>query len=220
MKDYQKKFIEFLAESNIISFGNFTLKSGRLAPYFINAGSINRGDQLAKLSEFYAQHIINNQLLPVNAVFGPAYKGIPLAVATVLALNTKGISTSYCFDRKEAKTHGDKGMLVGHNLKDGDEIVLVDDVISAGTTMNLQIPQIREIGNIHIRGIVVLVDRCEKGKEGCSAVQEIEDKFKVKIYPIVTIHQIVEHLSNIDSIFRLTEDKVDAIDTYLQEYGA
>lgn len=219
MKEYQKKFIEFLAEVGVISFGSFTLKSGRIAPYFVNAGKINAGDQLSKLAQFYAEHIIENNLLPINAVFGPAYKGIPLAVATVLALNAKGITTNYCFDRKEEKSHGDKGRFVGHPLKSGDSIVLVDDVISAGTTMNAQIPMMEELG-VQLKGIIVLVDRCEKGTGDVSAVQEIQSKFNVKIYPIVTVHQIVEHLSNTNSAFGLSKEKVSSINEYLQQYGA
>ncbi len=218
---YQKRFIDFLVHAHVLTFGEFTLKSGRKAPYFINTGNFNDGEKITHLGQLYAAHIVHHALTKANTIFGPAYKGIPLCVATATGLfNDHGINVGFTFDRKEAKDHGDGGILVGRKLQKGDRIIIVEDVVTAGTTLNKIVPWVREFAPVEILGVVVAVDRCERGTGTLSAVHEIEQNLKVPIFPLVTIHTIVEYLSHDnESGFVLNAEMKDKIAAYLKEYG-
>ena len=193
---YKESFIKFMVECGVLTFGDFTLKSGRKAPYFINTGNYNTGKQLAKLGEFYAECIKENNI-DVETLFGPAYKGIPLAVACAAALYNKyDTEVNYCFDRKEAKDHGEGGVIVGKKLSDGEKVVIIEDVITAGTAIRQVLPVLKAAADVNITGMVISVDRMEKGQGEYSAVQEVYNEFGIKIYPIVTVNDIIDSIRN------------------------
>lgn len=193
---YKESFIKFMVECGVLTFGDFTLKSGRKAPYFINTGNYNTGKQLAKLGEFYAECIKENNI-DVETLFGPAYKGIPLAVACASALYNKyDTEVNYCFDRKEAKDHGEGGVIVGKKLTDGEKVVIIEDVITAGTAIRQVLPVLKAAADVNITGMVISVDRMEKGQGKYSAVQEVYNEFGIKIYPIVTVNDIIDAIRN------------------------
>lgn len=193
---YKESFIKFMVECGVLTFGDFTLKSGRKAPYFINTGNYNTGKQLAKLGEFYAECIKENNIA-VETLFGPAYKGIPLAVACASALYNKyDTEVNYCFDRKEAKDHGEGGVIVGKKLTDGEKVVIIEDVITAGTAIRQVLPVLKNAADVNITGMVISVDRMEKGQGEFSAVQEVYNEFGIKIYPIVTVMDIIDAIKN------------------------
>ncbi len=189
-------FINFMYKAGVLTFGDFTLKSGRRAPYFVNTGNYRTGEQIAKLGEFYAQCIIEAGLKP-DVLYGPAYKGIPLCVATAIGLAKNGINVDYCFNRKEAKDHGEGGVIVGHQLKDGDKVLIIEDVITAGTAIRETLPVIKSAADVDILGVVISIDRMEKGKVGDkSAVQEVNDEFGIKVYNISSVVDIIEAIEN------------------------
>jgi len=189
---YKKEFIKFMCNSNVLTFGEFTLKSGRVAPYFINTGNYKTGEQIGKLGEFYARCIEENKI-EADVLFGPAYKGIPLCVAAASSLYSKfGKNVNYCFNRKEAKDHGEGGVIVGHKLKCGDKVIITEDVITAGTAIRETLPVLKAAAEISVSGVIISVDRMEKGKGDKSAVQEIYDEFGIKVYPIITVDDIIE----------------------------
>jgi orotate phosphoribosyltransferase len=180
--------IDFLVSSGALKFGDFTLKSGRKAPYFINTGSFDDGLKISELAKFYAQELIRLQLQDADIVFGPAYKGIPLCVATSYALAVDyGVNIGFCFNRKEAKTRGEGGEFVGRPLKAGMRVVLVEDVVTAGTTLQEVVPVLRERVGVEVAGVIILVDRDERGSGELSAVREAERDLNIKIHPIVDI---------------------------------
>lgn len=214
--------VDFLIQSKVLKFGDFTLKSGRKAPYFINAGGFDDGEKITKLSGFYAQKIVDLGLDSVDAIFGPAYKGIPLCVSTAMSLqqNFKK-NIGFCFNRKEAKTHGDGGEYVGKALTRGMKIVLVEDVVTAGSTLNEVVPVLREKVGVEIAGVVILVDRAEKGSGSCSAVEEAQTKHGIAIHPLVSIHDIISYLSVVNSSGFLIDGELKSrIDQYRAEFGA
>ena len=215
-------FIDFLLESGALLFGDFVTKSGRKTPYFINTGKFTSGRAIARLGEFYAEHATANKLDGCNVIFGPAYKGIPLAVTTAISLDRDfGKSVEYCFDRKEVKQHGDGGQLVGHKLGDGDRVLIVEDVITAGTTLNQIVPTVRAYGQIEIIGVIVAVDRCERGAGQLSAVAEASQSLGIKISAVVTIYDILEYLSSGKSAVKMLNAAEQAsIKSYLSQYGA
>ncbi len=181
-----------MAESGVLTFGDFVTKSGRNTPYFINTGNYKTGEQLAKLGGFYAQCIEENGI-PADTLFGPAYKGIPLSVACAIALSERyGRNVNYCFDRKEAKDHGEGGVIVGKKLVDGEKVCIIEDVITAGTAIRQVLPVIKAAADVQITGMVISVDRMEKGQHGISAVQEVKKDFGIDVYPIVTILDIID----------------------------
>lgn len=189
---YKENFIKFMVGCGVLSFGDFTLKSGRKAPYFVNTGNYKTGMQLAKLGEFYAECIKENNI-PVETLFGPAYKGIPLAVACSIALfNNHQTEVNYCFDRKEAKDHGEGGVIVGKKLTDGEKVIIIEDVITAGTAIREVLPVLKAAAAVNITGMVISVDRMEKGKGEFSAVQEVYKEFGIQVFPIVTVIDIIE----------------------------
>lgn len=194
--NYKEEFIKFMVECGVLTFGDFTLKSGRKAPYFINCGNYKTGAQLAKLGEYYADCIRANNI-PVETLFGPAYKGIPLAVSTVVALSNKyDVNVSYCFDRKEAKDHGEGGMFVGKTLADGEKVIIIDDVMTSGKALRESMPKLKSAADVNVTGMVITVDRMEKGTSELSAVQEVKRDFNVTVYPIVTMENIIEAIQN------------------------
>lgn len=193
---YKESFIKFMVDCGVLTFGKFTLKSGRKAPYFINCGNYKTGAQLAKLGEYYAECIKDNNI-PVETLFGPAYKGIPLAVSAVVALSNKfGIDVSYCFDRKEVKDHGEGGMFVGKTLTDGEKVVIIDDVMTSGKALRETLPKLRAAADVDISGMVITVDRMEKGTGELSAVQEAKRDFGVTVYSIVNMEDIINAIEN------------------------
>ena len=193
---YKENFIKFMVDCGVLTFGDFTLKSGRKAPYFINTGNYKTGMQLSKLGEFYAECIKQNNI-EAETLFGPAYKGIPLAVACSIALyNQHGIEVSYCFDRKEAKDHGEGGVIVGKKLSDNEKVVIIEDVITAGTAIRQVLPVLKAAADVDIVGMVISVDRMEKGQGELSAVQEVYREFGIKVFPIVTVLDIIEAIKN------------------------
>ena len=219
---HQEQFIDFLVKSGALTFGDFTTKSGRKTPYFVNTGRFDTGEKISQLGIYYAAHIMQTGLRELSTVFGPAYKGIPLAVSTASSLFTKhNKNVGFSFDRKEVKDHGDGGLIVGQPIVNGSKIVLVEDVITAGTTLRAVIPLLNQLAKVEILGTVISVDRCEKGTGHLSAVQEVESTLGVKVYPIVTIHQIKQYLAaKNNSGLVLTPDLTTRIESYLEQYGA
>ena len=216
--NYKQKFIQFLAECGVLKFGTFTLKSGRVAPYFLNAGEYKTGAQIRRLGEFYAACIHENKI-PVQTLFGPAYKGVPLALSAAVALYEKyGVDVNFCFDRKEVKDHGEGGMFVGKQLQDGEQVVIVEDVMTSGKALKEVLPKLRGAAKVDITGMVITVDRMEKalGSEQ-SAVQQAFAEEGVKVYSIVTIADIIEALE--EGVIA-GKEHVPAIRAYLEQYGA
>ena len=223
---YQQDFISFLIASGALTFGEFTLKSGRKAPYFINTGNFNDGEKISRLGAFYASHLAQNRLTEARTIFGPAYKGIPLAVATSAALfREHKLNIGFTFNRKEAKDHGDKGTMVGMQIQPGDPVVIVEDVITAGTTLSEVVPMLRDLTKALILGVVIACDRCERGSNTTSgkmsAVQEVKDSLKVPVFPLITVHDIITYLSAPNaSGMKLSPDIRQKILSYLEQYGA
>ena len=213
---YKESFIKFMVDCGVLTFGEFTLKSGRIAPYFINCGNYKTGTQLAKLGEYYAECIHANQI-PVETLFGPAYKGIPLAVSAVVALSNKfDIDVSYCFDRKEAKDHGEGGMFVGKKLTDNEKVVIIDDVMTSGKALRESMPKLKSAANVNVTGMVITVDRMEKGTGELSAVQEVKQEFGVTVYPIVTMLDIIDA---IQKEIISGKEYLDSMLAYREKYG-
>jgi orotate phosphoribosyltransferase len=214
--------INFLVQSGALKFGDFTLKSGRKAPYFINTGSFDDGAKISTLGKFYASKLSSLGLTDVDVVFGPAYKGVPLCVATSIALSSSfGINMGFSFNRKEAKTRGEGGDFVGKPLTAGMRVVIVEDVVTAGTTLQEVTPLLRDKVGVKIEGVVILVDRSERGTKECSAVQEAESDLGIKVHPIVTISDIVAHLGKPNaSGFQIPSELHDRINAYREEFGA
>lgn len=214
---YKESFIKFMVDSGVLTFGEFTLKSGRKAPYFINAGNYKTGAQLAKLGEYYAECIKDNNIA-VETLFGPAYKGIPLAVsATVALFNKFGTSVNYCFDRKEAKDHGEGGTFVGRALTDGEKVVVIDDVMTSGKALREVLPKLKSAADVNVTGMVITVDRMEKALDSDkSAVQSAYDEFGVRVYSIVTIKDII---GAIESGVIEGKEYLDSMKSYLEQYG-
>lgn len=197
MEAYKAKFIEFMVRSNVLKFGDFTTKSGRKTPFFINTGNYDSGEQLQKLGQFYAEALMNNMADEFNVLFGPAYKGIPLAAATSMVLASRyNKDIRFCFNRKEAKDHGEGGTMIGHKCAAGDRIVIIEDVTTAGTSVRESVPLFSTFDGVSVRGLVVSVDRQEKGQGNRSALQELRDEFGIKTFSIVTLDEIVEYLRN------------------------
>ena len=223
MENYKQEFIEFMVESEVLKFGEFTLKSGRKSPFFMNAGAYVTGTQLRRLGEYYAKAIHDNYGLDFDVLFGPAYKGIPLAVATTMAISELyGKDIRYCSNRKEVKDHGDKGILLGSPIEDGDKVVIIEDVTTAGTSIQETLPIIKAQGDVSPIGLVVSVDRMERGKGTKSALKEISEKYGFKTTAIVTMADVVEHLYNKPYKGKVIIDDTlkAAIDAYYEQYGA
>lgn len=222
MESYKQEFIDFMVESQVLKFGEFTLKSGRKSPFFMNAGGYVTGSQLKKLGEYYARAIHSVYGDDFDVLFGPAYKGIPLTVAASMALSEHfDADIKYCSNRKEVKDHGDKGILLGSPIADGDKVVIIEDVTTAGTSIEETLPIIKAQGNVDVLGLVVSVDRCERGKGEKSALTEIQEKYGFKTTAIVTMKEVVEHLYNREYKGKVVIDDTlkAAIDAYYEQYG-
>lgn len=223
MESYKQEFIEFMIECQVLKFGDFVTKSGRRTPFFVNTGFYRTGTQLRRLGQYYARAIYDRFGLDFDVLFGPAYKGIPLAVAAAMAVSElyeKDIR--YCANRKEAKDHGDKGILLGSPLVDGDRVVLIEDVTTAGTSIRETLPILKAQGQVQPVGLVVSVDRMERGQGKRSALKEIEEAYGLKTTAIVTMAEVVEHLYNRPCQGRIIIDDAlkEAIGAYYLQYGA
>ncbi len=224
MEQYKQEFIEFMVESDVLKFGEFTLKSGRKSPFFMNAGAYVTGSQLMRLGEYYAKAIHEKYGDDFDVLFGPAYKGIPISVVTAVAFSKLyGKEIRYCSDRKEEKDHGaDKGSFLGSSLKDGDKVVMIEDVTTSGKSMEETVPKVRGAANVEIVGLMVSLNRMEKGLGGeKSALEEIRDKYGFETNAIVTMEEVVEHLYNRECQGRvvINDDIKKAIDAYYEQYG-
>lgn len=223
MEQYKQEFIEFMVDCNVLKFGDFVTKSGRQTPFFINTGFYRTGSQLKKLGEYYARAINDTYGTDFDILFGPAYKGIPLSVTTTVALDEMyGAEIGYCSNRKEVKDHGDTGILLGSPIKDGDKVVIIEDVTTAGTSIGETLPIIKAQGDVDVQGLVVSVDRMERGQGTKSALCEIEETYGIKTTAIVTMAEVIEHLYNRPYKGRVIIDDTikAAIDAYYEKYGA
>ncbi len=222
MESYKQEFIDFMIESDVLKFGDFTLKSGRKSPFFMNSGAYVTGTQLRKLGEYYAKAIYDNYGLDFDVLFGPAYKGIPLTVATTMAISELyGKDIRYCSNRKEVKDHGDTGILLGSKLKDGDRVVIIEDVTTSGKSIEETFPIIKAQADVEIKGLIVSLNRCERGKGDKSALQEIQELYGFPTNAIVSMEEVVEYLYNQPRNGKiLIDDTMKAsIDAYYEQYG-
>jgi orotate phosphoribosyltransferase len=223
MQRYQEEFITFMVRSGVLTFGDFTTKSGRRTPFFINTGNYDTGEQMARLGVFYARALHERLHADFDVLFGPAYKGIPLVVTTAVELCTQmAHNVRFCFNRKEAKDHGEGGSLIGHRLADGERVVIVEDVTTAGTSVRETVPLLRAAAAVELAALVVAVDRQERGRGEGSALAELAAEFGLVPIPIVTLDQIVAYLHNrpIDGVVHLDDAIRERIDAYRAEYGA
>ncbi|MDO4296063.1 MAG: orotate phosphoribosyltransferase [bacterium] len=224
MEQYKQEFIEFMVESQVLKFGDFTLKSGRKSPFFMNAGAYVTGTQLRKLGEYYAKAIHDNFGLDFDVLFGPAYKGIPLSVATAMAISELyGKDVRYCSNRKEAKDHGDTGILLGSSLKDGDRVMMIEDVTTSGKSIEETFPILKAQADVQVQGLIVSLNRMERGKDSdISALEEVSQKYGIQTAAIVDMADVTEHLYNKECQGKVVIDDTikAAIDAYYEQYGA
>jgi len=223
MEKYKCELVEMLVKAGVLTFGDFTTKSGRKTPYFINTGNFKSGAYLEKLGEFYAKTIYKSLGCEFDALFGPAYKGIPLVSAAAMSLyRLYGIDKPYCFNRKETKDHGEGGMTVGYKPKEKDRIVIVEDVVTAGTAVRETVELFRNIADVSFVGLIVLADRCERGTGSMSALDELENCLGIRVFPIINIYDILDYLYNreIDGKIYIKDEEKAKIEQYLQAYGA
>jgi orotate phosphoribosyltransferase len=223
MESYKKEFIDFMVECNVLKFGSFTLKSGRQSPFFMNAGAYVTGTQLKKLGEYYAKSIHDHFGLDFDILFGPAYKGIPLAVTTAVAISDLyGKDVRYCSNRKEVKDHGDTGILLGSKLCDGDRVVMIEDVTTSGKSIEETYPIIKAQADVEIKGLIVSLNRMEKGKTEKSALKEIEETYGFPTEAIVTMDDVKEYLygREINGKVVIDDEIKNRIDEYYKMYGA
>ena len=218
---YKEEFVKFMVRSGVLLFGDFTTKSGRKTPYFVNTGNYKTGAQAARLGEYYARNIQEHVEGRIDALFGPAYKGIPLAVAAGISMyNLFDRDINYCFNRKEVKDHGEGGAMVGYKLKDGDRVLIVEDVITAGTAIRETLPVLKAAADIEIAGMVISVDRMEKGKGEKTAIQEVYEEFGIVTYPIVTVREIIDILHNtpVDGKVYIDDEMKARMEAYMDQY--
>ena len=223
MENYKKEFINFMIDSGVLLFGDFITKSGRKTPYFINTGNYNTGNQMEKLGKFYAAAIKENfETEEIQVLFGPAYKGIPLTITTSIALSNEiHHDISFCFNRKESKDHGERGNFIGKKLENGDKIIIVEDVLTSGISIRESISMLNKAAFVHIKGLVVSVDRMEKGRTEKSALKELRDQYNIKTCAIVTLDEIIEFLHNkeINGKIYIDDNIKKKIDEYRAKYG-
>ena len=215
MEGYKREFIQFLESAGVLKFGDFTAKSGRKIPYFINAGDIKTGDQISKLGEFYAKAYFEKIGNKKTVLYGPAYKGIPIAVSVAVALSKEGLDVPFFFNRKEEKDHGEGGVFVGFKPTNGEEIVIVEDVITAGTAIRESMEILSDL-NAKVAATFVMVDRKEKGKTEKSAMAEVGEEFGFPVYSVVDVYDIIEYLEEDEK----NRENVDRIKKYLEVNGA
>ncbi len=216
MEAYKREFIQFLEGAGVLKFGDFTAKSGRKIPYFINAGDIKTGDQIAKLGEFYAKAYFEKVGNKQTVLYGPAYKGISIAVSTAVALSKNGLDVPFFFNRKEAKDHGEGGIFVGYVPKAGQEVVIVEDVITAGTAIRESMANLSSLEGVKVAATFVMVDRKEKGQGEKSAMAEVEEEFGFPVYSVVDVYDIIEYLEEDEK----NAENVARIKNYLSVNGA
>ncbi|MBE6036059.1 MAG: orotate phosphoribosyltransferase [Clostridiales bacterium] len=216
MESYKREFIDFLKGAGVLKFGDFTAKSGRKIPYFINAGEIKTGEQIAKLGEFYATAYLDKIGEKKTVLYGPAYKGISIAVSSSIALAKKGLDVPFFFNRKEAKDHGEGGVFVGYVPKEGEEVVIVEDVITAGTAIRESMAILSGLQGIKVAATFVMVDRKEKGQGEKSAMAEVGEEFGFPVYSVVDVYDIIEYLEEDPA----NEENVTRIKNYLAINGA
>ncbi len=216
MEQYKREFIQFLEGAGVLKFGDFTAKSGRKIPYFINAGDIKTGDQIANLGEFYAKSYLEKVGKKRCVLFGPAYKGISIAVSASVALSKEGLDVPFFFDRKEVKDHGEGGMFVGYTPKAGEEVVITEDVITAGTAIRESMGKLSSLEGVSVAAVFVMVDRKEKGQTEKSAMAEITDTFGFPVYSVVDVYDIIEYLEEDEK----NAENVARIKAYLEINGA
>ena len=212
MQLYKRDFIDFMIEAEVLTFGDFTTKSGRKTPYFVQTGKYRTGSQIRRLGEFYADAIEAN-FGDFDVLFGPAYKGIPLAVETAGALSARGRDVGFMFNRKEAKDHGEGGVLVGHVPEAGDRVLIIEDVTTAGTSIRETVPVLRAAADVDVMGLIVSVDRMERGTGDKAALAQVGEEFNIATHAIVTVEEIIEHAD-------LSDEMVAKMHAYLDEYGA
>jgi orotate phosphoribosyltransferase len=225
VETYKQQFIEFMVRSEVLTFGDFVTKSGRSTPYFVNTGKYRTGMQMERLGEFYADSIedfVNESGQGIDVLFGPAYKGIPLVVTASIALARRGRDVAFTFNRTEAKDHGEGGVLVGHTPIDGDRVLWVEDVTSAGTSIRETVPVVQAAADIELTGLVVSVDRAERGTGELSGLAQAGADFGMATFSIITVHDVIEHLADreIDGEVVLDEQRVEAMHAYLSKWGA
>ena len=216
MEGYKREFIQFLQGAGVLKFGDFTAKSGRKIPYFTNAGDIKTGDQIAKLGEFYAKSYFEKMGNQKAVLYGPAYKGIPIAVSASVALSKHGLDLPFFFNRKEEKDHGEGGVFVGYKPTEGEQVVIVEDVITAGTAIRESMANLSTLSGVKVAAVFVMVDRKEKGKGEKSAMAEISDEFGFPVYSVVVVYDIIEYLEEDPA----NAENVNRIKNYLSANGA
>ena len=216
MEGYKREFIEFLQSAGVLKFGDFTAKSGRKIPYFINAGMIKTGEDIARLGEFYARAYFEKLGKKKAVLYGPAYKGISLAVSAAVALSKEGLNVPFFFNRKEVKDHGEGGVFVGYVPTASEEIVIIEDVITAGTAIRESMEILSHVEGTKVAATFIMVDRKEKGQTEKGAMQEIEEQFGFPVYSVVTVYDIIEYLEEDPA----NKENVDRIKKYLETYGA
>ncbi len=216
MESYKREFIQFLQSAGVLKFGDFTAKSGRKIPYFINAGMIKTGDEIAKLGEFYAKAYFDKVGNKKTVLYGPAYKGISIAVSAAVALSKNGLDVPFFFNRKEVKDHGEGGVFVGYAPQPGEEVVIVEDVITAGTAIRESMAILSSLTGVKVAATFVMVDRKEKGQGDKGAMQEIEEQFGFPVYSVVDVYDIIEYLEEDPA----NAENVARIKNYLAVNGA
>ena len=216
MEAYKREFIQFLEEAGVLKFGDFVAKSGRNIPYFINAGMIKTGDQITRMGEFYAKAYFDKLGKKEAVLFGPAYKGIPLSISAAVALSKNGLNVPFFFNRKEVKDHGEGGSFVGYVPQAGEEIVIIEDVITAGTAIRESMEMISHLDGVKVAATFIMVDRKEKGQTEKGAMQEIEEQFGFPVYSVVDVYDIIEYLEEDPA----NEENVTRIKNYLAVNGA
>ena len=220
---YKQDFIHFMVRSGVLTFGDFITKSGRKTPYFVNTGNYKTGAQAARLGDYYAACVQEHMPEGIDCLFGPAYKGIPLAVTTAASLyRNYDRDLPYCFNRKEAKDHGEGGTMVGYKPKDGDRVAIIEDVVTAGTAVRETIEMFKHVADVKIEALFVSADRMERGTRDCTTLDELREDYGIKVYPIVTIQDIKETLHNkeINGKVYIDDEMRARMDAYLAEYGA
>ena len=216
MEGYKREFIKFLEDAGVLKFGDFTAKSGRKIPYFINAGDIKTGEQIPKLGEFYAKAYFEKVGNKKSVLYGPAYKGIPIAVSVAVALAKDGLDVPFFFNRKEEKDHGEGGVFVGYKPQAGEDVVIVEDVITAGTAIRESMAILSKLDGVNVKATFVMVDRKEKGQGEKSAMAEVTDEFGFPVYSVVDVYDIIEYLEEDEA----NKENVDRIKAYLAVNGA
>ncbi len=216
MESYKREFIEFLESAGVLKFGDFTAKSGRKIPYFINAGEIKTGEQIQKLGEFYAKAYFEKIGNKRTVLFGPAYKGIPIAVSVASALAKQGLDVPFFFNRKEEKDHGEGGVFVGYTPTQGEEVVIVEDVITAGTAIRESMSILSKLEGVKVAATFVMVDRKEKGQTEKSAMAEVGDEFGFPVYSVVDVYDVIAYLEEDEK----NRENVERIKKYLEVNGA